>query len=427
MMIEADGRVPTEDMRSAVGETMRAHPTTAAALRFSWLKGRPYWRLPDDSDEARRRILQAAYTFYDLRDAQDVSAAHEACLQTDYACDWDLKNGPQVRVTHFDLPGDRTHVCIYWPHLFMDAEGAQWFLRELITHLPGYESSSRDLTPPPDDVTYDPLETYSRLGRLRLFRRGFGSEMPAKGLRVRGLIESADAPFSDHRALHRFYSPDDYRTIQENAKRLAPAGPALYARYLAACVIAAQHRLFKELRIDTDAYLITFPKRVTLAQTPGRSRHVRPIPGNYLVSPLLCARRTIADDVTAIGESLLAQIEAFEGNQRDLEQWAMMWMASHLRASGYGWIFRLPLGFEAMTSGFSYYGEIVSPIRSLGGAEVTNFYGGGPLASPPGINPVFSKFRDKLNLSITWNRPAIADDVAEHYADLIYEALMARS
>lgn len=420
MMIEANGRVAADAMRRAVGTTMRSHPTTASGLRFSWLKGRPYWLLPNDVE----RAVASAYVYRDLRGRQDARQAHETFLHADYVSDWDLAGGPQIKLTHFDLPDDRTHLCIYWPHLFMDAEGAQWFLRELVTHLPGYEPSSRDLSPLPDDVSFDPLAGYSRLGKFGLFRRGFGSDMPNKGLRVRGITTAANAPFADHRALHRFYAPDEYRRIQENAKAMAPAGPALYARYLAACVMSAQHRLFGELQVETEAYLITFPKRVSLVHEPGQSRHVRPIPGNYLVSPLLCARRDIAGDKAAIGEQILKQIEAFEANQSDLKQWAMMWMASHLRASGYSWIFQLPLGFEALTSGFSYYGEIVSPIRTLGEAEVTNFYGGGPLASPPGINPVFSKFRDRLNLSVTWNRPAIADDIAARYADLIYEELM---
>ncbi len=497
MVLEIDGRVGVEELRRAMRDTILTHPVLLGGLRYAVTTGRPYWRLPRDAEAATRARDRAWFRYLDLRRTEGWEDQLEEAWQGNYAADWDLANGPLVQLEYYDLPRDRTRLCLRWPHCFMDAEGAQLLLAEIEAHLSGTadarasagvrgapglvqgdegredacdgadRASARENACGAADRTsargsslleqegdgIDVLAGRSFFEKVRLVRDGLaGKESsqkdeepltsvqapaprtggretapkpPDEEMVVRQLVADPPPAFMEHRALHRFFSPEEVRAMQDRAKAVAPPGPALYARHLVACTIRAQHRLYQERGLSTDAYLVTFPVRVALPGRSGLSRHKRPFVGNYLASVILCARRETADDRRALGDAILRQINDFQEGHGDVQQWALMWAAAFLRPSMYQLVFRVSLGFERLTSGFSYYGEVVRPLRSFGGRPIVNFFGGGPLGSPPGLNPVFSKFADRLNLSLTWNRPAIADDVAKRYADLIRQEVTA--
>ena len=85
---------------------------------------------------------------------------------------------------------------------------------------------------------------------------------------------------------------------------------------------------------------------------------------------------------------------------------------------------RLPLGFEALSSGFSYYRQLPALPRTLGGASVRNLWGAGPLPTPPAWNPTFSIYGQTLNLSLTYARPAISDALAEQYVACVEREIL---
>jgi hypothetical protein len=432
MMIDAEGHADPELVRNALAAAMAAHPVTMAPLKVSIMSGHPYWSIPQRPDMTARRAANEAFVHDDLRVATGWQDRLERLCEQRYHARYDLAAGPQVRLEQYSLPDDRTRFRMSWPHLLMDAEGAQWLLSEIARQSQpprgatrtdaGNPSSTVPARPPvpPDDKMIDVLAGRSFVERLRLFRRGFSRAGEHKSLTLRPITPHRRVDLESFGLIHRHWEPSQVVALQANAKRVTPTGPALYARYLAACVIRALHRIYAECGVQTDAYLITFPMRPSL----GSALATRPIPGNYLVSPVLCVRRAGAADYSALGEEILRQIESYRRDQGDLSQWAMVWLASFARVSLYDWILRLPLGFEALTSGLSYYGEITPPLRSFAGLKVTNFWGGGPLGSPPGWNPVFSRFQDRLNLSLTWNRPAVPDELACRYAQLIEEEVL---
>lgn len=141
--------------------------------------------------------------------------------------------------------------------------------------------------------------------------------------------------------------------------------------------------------------------------------------GNFLVSPMLCIPRRIVDDRCAIGELIANQLTDYHTRRGDLLQWTMMWAASLIHAWVYELVFALPFGGGLFASGNSFYGEINPPIRRIGNVTITNLWGGGPNTTPPGLNPVFSRFGDRLNLTLTYTRPAISDATASEYVKLI--------
>ncbi len=435
MMVDAVGHAPPPIVRDAVAGAMRSHPVTTAGLAFSALSGRPYWQVPLALQEGVESAIERAYVHEDLQQADDVKRRLTELCHANYAADWDLANGPQIRFEHYTLPNNLTRFCLRWPHCLMDAEGAQWFLAEVGAHSrPDRRLLTADDRPidlPPDHHVVNVLVGRSIVERYRLFRRGLAYQKAHKGLNIRPIIGEEEAggrpepPFSDYRAAHQHFSPEQLSQIKANAKKLAPPGRALYARFLGGCVIRAIHLLYTELEIKTDAYLLTLPVRVTMEDERGHPVLRRPIIGNYLVSPTLCVLRQRADDMHAIGEDIFQQLGDYHHNHVDIMQWAMLWTASLMRVSVHQLLYRLPLGFENLSSGFSYYGEIAHPVVSIAGAKVVNVYGGGPQPTPPGMNPVFSSFKGRLNLSLTWNSPAIPDKLALRFLKLINEAVFA--
>jgi hypothetical protein len=432
MMMDAEGYADPELVRDGLAAAMAAHPVAMAPLRISLWSGHPCWRIPDSREAASRRAAEQAYTCDDLRARCDwQERVEQLCLER-YCAGGDLASRPQVRLEQYVLPDNRTRFRLSWPHLLMDAEGAQWFLMEIARQCQSLARTSVQrgdksfLTVPAepptsaDDQTMDVLAGRSFMERLRLFRRGFAHAGEHKGLTLRPIVPHCRVDVESFGLIHLRWNSAQVAAIQARAKSVTPPGPALYARYLAARVVRALHRIYGERGVTTDAYLITFPTRPSLPQ----AGVARPVPGNYLVSPVLCVRRESALDDLTLGNEISRQLEIYRDRQGDLTQWAMVWLASFLRASVYDWILRLPLGFESLTSGFSYYGEISPPLRSFGGTRIINFYGGGPLASPPGWNPVFSRYEERLNLSLTWNRPAMPDDLAHRYAQLIGEEVL---
>ncbi|MBK8269185.1 MAG: hypothetical protein IPK83_13110 [Planctomycetes bacterium] len=105
----------------------------------------------------------------------------------------------------------------------------------------------------------------------------------------------------------------------------------------------------------------------------------------------------------------------------------MMWAASLIHAWAYELIFALPFGGGRFVTGNSFYGEINPPVRRIGHATITNLWGGGPNTNPPALNPVFSRFGDRLNFTLTYTRPTISDATAVEYVRLIEAEMFAPS
>jgi hypothetical protein len=425
MTIELDGHIEPARLRTAIERGLLAHPVLMSSLRLSRLRGRPYWLIPEDPPRAAQTAAAEMHTHDDLRDHDDWQATLEASCQERCLPTWDVTSGPQFALMQYSLPSNRTRICLHWPHLLMDAMGAMLFLGEL-SRLGDGESSqceARTEGRPPflrrDDDTFDPLEGRSLLERLRLFRQSFSTVKAHGSLEVKGLLPDKLPPFRDQRYLHRYWEAAAFGRIRANAKRIMPPGPALYARYMAVCTIRALHRIFTEQGVESQAYLITMPTTVADVEPSSLDKAARPIIGNYLVSPTLVGRRDLIHDKRALGEDLTQQLATYHETRTPLKQWAMAWLAGTMRASVYQQVLRLPLGFEALSSGFSYYGETAQPTRTLCGATITNMWGNGPSLIPPGWNPVFSKFGDTLNASLTYARPAISDDLAARYLALI--------
>lgn len=452
LVLECDGHAPPEQVRAAMAEALLAHPVALAQARIGIVLGRPYWQLPDPRTltQLACRAAETCFVHDDLRDAPDAPQALHDLLEHRFQPDWDLANGPQVRLEHYTLPAEKTCFCLRFPHAFMDAGGGQWFLAELGRYSPpaaaadGKTSTAigaialrglpDDLAP--DDRPLTPLRDYSLFERIKLCLSGFRLGSEFRGLHFAPLAPRPAPPLASQGIVYRSWPAAKVRRMRVNADRFAPPGPASHARYLAACVIRALHTLYIERGLHADAYPVSLPlgifddagdeesqaKEIAGNARPrkdARPEAARPMPGNYLVAPTLYGRRELVHDRVALGRDLLNQLEHYYAQRGHLAQWAMVYFASWLRVGMYDFVFKRGIGVEPLASGFSYYGQIPRPVRRICGAKVTNLWGTAPLGTPPGMNPIFNKHQGKLNLGLAFNRPAISDELARRFTDLI--------
>lgn len=420
MTMDLDGHITPARLAEAVRAVFEDHPVLMAGVRISLWSGRPFWQLPDDIRSAAAEQVKRALSHDDFSTAPDgAERAHSLWLDR-CGPQWNLRRGPQMLVEQYSLPDNKTRVCIRWPHLLMDAEGALLFLAELARCSSG-ESQMPAEGLHEDDRLLDPVAGHGFVARARLAVAGLRGLPTDKSLKVRTLFENDRPTYQDQRCLHRSWTGESFAKLRELAKSCAPAGPALYARHLAMCTIHALHRIFADRGVETDAYLITMPH--SISAMPGDNTHTRPMQGNYLVSPTLKGLKSLIGKRREMVAELTRQLTEYSRQDMQRKQWAISWAASFARAGFYQWLMKLPLGLEALSSGFSYYGGIRAPINAICGAPVTNLWGAGPLPTPPAWNPVFCRFGDTLNLSLTYSRPAISDDLAVRYMAYIEEEM----
>ena len=426
MMVEIDGELDSAHLQQSLQRALSEHPALLGSVRTAALRFRPFWVLPEDAMRVAEQTLMQSYFHVDLRSATNVNALVDELCQTRYSGEWYRYEGPQVCLEHYTLPGAQTRLVLRWPHYAMDAEGAQQFLASLGDDPPTVAKSPRNASTmlSADDDPPRVLSKLPRSKRLSIIRRGMRArrELPDQKP-SKPLLNSGDA-FHDYAVIHRHWHGESFSRMRDDARRLTPPGPASFSRYLAAAVCRAQRRLYEELKHSAKAFFITFPMRVGISEPAGKLFERRPLIGNYLVAPTICVLAEETRDRAVLSDVILQQVQRFLAARGDVAQWALLELASLWHAWFYHWIFRLPLSVNQCSSGFSYYAEIKNHLKTIGGAKVINIYGGGPTTTPPAWNPVFSKFGDNLNLSLTYSRPAISDEWARRYADLIEDELL---
>jgi len=420
MVLDVEGHVEPELLTRHIASALQKHPCLMAGFRVSIPLGRPYWSAPDSDSSTALAAAKSVHSFHDLRKDPDWEFRSNRLYPMGTVPQWNLRKGPQIRLEQYALPDNRTRFIFRWPHFLMDADGAQWFLLQ-VSRCGTSEEYPEAISP--DGETVDVLSSRSFIDRIKLFRRGFAAQKTGNGAEPSRLFEMPAQPLAEHEVIHRNYSVDQTIHMQEAAKQSTPSGPALYARYTAACILRAVDRLFQENAKKSGGYAITMPLRVAISQHDARLFAKRPIPGNYLVTPVLRGSRDRLNNMHELGDDILKQFQEYLSQEIDMAQWAMMWAASSLHEWFYKLIFKLPLDIGDCASGFSYYGEIAEPVRNFGGATVLNLWGGGPTTTPPALNPVFSKFETRLNMTMTYDKQVINEKLAQRYVDLIEEHL----
>lgn len=423
MMLDAEGDLDPGWLKQAFANVLAAHPVALGRFGCTLLTGRPMWIVSRDAASEALQSAQSAFHHENWERDADWQSKLEFASSIGNAAGWESLRAPLARLEHYSLPNRRHRVILRWPHPLMDADGAQWFLSELARCGDGAEPRPSELSD--DGEWVDPLRRRPFSDRVRLFIQGAGYQRTYNKAAAMLLPPDSTTGAPDHRVIHRVWAADEVKRIQEYAKRVTPPGPLLYARHLAACVLRAIHDLFLQKGVETGHYLITVPMRVGVSDPASDLFKSRPVAGNYLVAPIVCVPRDQMDDVAAVGRIIQEQLTDYLARRGDILQWTMMWAASLIHAWVYDIIFSLPFEGGRYATGFSYYGEIARPLRKLGGAKVVNLWGGGPNTTPPALNPTFSRFDDRLNLTLTYTMPAVSDATAADYVRLIERELFA--
>ncbi|MCA9256984.1 MAG: hypothetical protein KDA33_15150 [Phycisphaerales bacterium] len=410
MCLDIDGELEPERMRQSIAGALAHSPTAMAKFRRSVFGGWPFWLIPADPHAAAERSVDRVYQYVPSGDGDLVVDGDIATTGEDPQ---DLRNGPQIRMTHYALPNGGSRVCIRWPHWLMDAAGTMGFLAQWAAC---YDSASDAAPGAGDTRQWRPLADVSWSARWRALRSQPAAPEMA-GDRIGAPFADDDAPVQAHRVTHHTWDADAMERVRLLSKERVPAGPARITRYLGVCVVRALDRLFEENGWSGDAYRITLPMRMRSLELEDELPELRF--GNYLVSPLLVFDRTNVSDWASLPVSLTQQLQAYLDAHGDLAQWTLMSLAALLPFPAHRWIFSSRMFKAHFSSGFSFYGEHHPPLRSVGGLPITNLWGGGPTTIPPGMNPVFSRFDKSLNLALTYSWPIVSDEIANRYVELI--------
>ena len=422
MCMDIDGPLDQERMRRSIARATAMSPVTLARLRFSILNGPPFWRLPRDPDVAARETLDKTYRFVDVSAS---GLTFDEPTATTGEGPSDFRSGPQICMTHYALDRDRSRLCIRWPHWLMDAAGTLAFLDLWVKCYTECGDDAPVASPNAVDVRqWKPLAGRRLRERWRAIRLRPNSGDRAS-LRIGAPRGNASGRVREHRVLHRCWHEAAMVRIRAAAKRDMPAGPARVTRYLATCVVQALDQLFEENGWPGDAYRITLPMRMDEDASDEAASSVRF--GNYLTSPLIVIDRRIAGDRARLAEDLTQQLQAYQQARGAVAQWSWMSLAALLPFVAHRWIVSSPMFATRFSSGFSFYGESHPPLRSVDGMRISNLWGGGPTTIPPGMNPVFSRFDQSLNLALTYAWPAVSDEVAQRYVVFIEQMVTAES
>jgi len=414
MVVELAEPLSPQAVRHALGRAMEQHPVLASAATVSRWRAWPYWTCPGD-------IVPPHVTCTDLGGHLDwASAADELCA-ANLSCGWDPALPPPVRIELYSGPGC-TRLCLRWPHALMDADGAQWVLSEM-DRLAAEPARERPAALLSDDVHIDPLAGFGPLRRWALLlRRAARRRRPISLLGSSLAMSLPERPAESRRLryLVRHWSEETTKRMQAAAQDVTPPGPALYSRYLAACTLRAVDRLHKEHGRQLPVCGLMFPMRV-----PGVT--ARPLPGNYLVAaPLLIAPELLGDR-RALGAEIARQLQDFRDQDGERSSWTLQHLLARLRVRQYRGLLRWETQRQPFVTGFSFYGEIDPPLRSILGARVTNLYGSGVISIPPAWNVTFSRFAERINMVIAWPDEAFPPTVVERAADLIEEEALWKS
>lgn len=427
MVLETSGVLDTAALAAALGGATAAHPVIMAAPRISRLRAWPYWGWDG-------RPVAPVCAVDDLTAERDWRGRADELCRARFAAGWDVDRAPQVRLEHYRGTGGEQRLCLRWPHALMDAEGAQLYLAELDRSArepagegPTTSAAGRRPTLPADSARIDPLAAAGAVGRLRHLLHGLHERAPRVDISGARLAAESQPPARPATVgarglcyLVRCWSPEASAEVRERARRIAPAGPALYARHLAACTLRAIARLHGEHGRPLPFCGLMFPMRL-----PGPA--ARPMRGNYLVAAALGVAPEVLADRRALAEALAEQLARYAARDGALASWSLQRLTAQLRVGQYRRVLERETARQPYATGFSYYGELDPPLRHMLGAPITNMYGGGVVSNPPGWNVTFSRFADRLNLVLAWPEGVFPEGAAERYAELIESELFETS
>lgn len=409
LVFDVVGPLDPDRVREGFRRAMQAHPTTMAASVISFWRAWLYWRYDGTP-------LPPRYRHHDLADCADWEATVERLTQECFTSPFDPSRPPLIRLEHYEGPDNRHRLCFIFPHSWGDVEGAQYFVAEID------RLAADDPAPYPDYLLedherVDPLAEYGPLRRLRMVAQVLRASAHQAPVHKVSLLDSLpERPVASRRAryLRRVWTPEVMARLRDNARKITPPGPALYSRYLAGCVLRAIYRIHAEHGRTLPSYGMMFPMRL-----PGLGR--RPIPGNYLVSATLHVSPERITDKRTVLEDVNRQLGDFHAHRVDLASWALLWLTTKLRTGQYRKLIGMLTRMQPFATGYSFFNHIGPPLERFVGAEVTDFWAIGVVSIPPGWNPVFVKFRDRITFLVAWPDGSFPEDVVQRYADLIEE------
>jgi hypothetical protein len=154
-------------------------------------------------------------------------------------------------------------------------------------------------------------------------------------------------------------------------------------------------------------------------RVPGVTR--RPVPGDFLTSTTVRVSADRIADRLAVAQDIQRHVSDFRARGMELSTRAFLRLVSQLRSGQYRRLASAVIRTQPVLSGFTFSPEPLPGIEKFLGAQVTNLWGSGVAGIPPGWNPCFNEFHDRMNFTLAWPESMFPERVAQRYAALIEE------
>lgn len=403
LIADLEGPLPSAELQRALRELGARYPALSAHIRYSPLLRRPYWRLV--GFEPFEGAVE--YEHHQLNPDRDSLLAPLNRAIDDPV---DVHRGPQLRLVHVEMPGNRHRLALRWAHPLMDIEGGHALLGALHELLSGREPT---LNPDPTSKFPEPFAAKFPAAQLRAWQGRFLYASYDR-LRQPRIVQRPEAAPQRCRLALRTYSGAQRARFEALAKERTAVGPLRYSRAILVALARAYHQTATRQGRPRSHYL--FPQSLPLPRMGPRPG----VCGNFVSIPWIVFAAGDLEDRAKADAVAARQFCDFFEKRRDQAMWYMYRASARWPFGVTRWLttHRLPRA----AAGFTGY-QFDQSVTYLGSARVTNLSGAGPMNCHPGWMFGRTTFGDRMNLSITYFEDYFDTPNVERFLDLMEQEL----
>lgn len=402
LIAELEGDLDPQELAHAVRALGHTYPALSAHLTLDFL-GRPRWRITEDARlEDAVEYLPTSTNGAD----NDGWAAFDETIDAPV----NLRAGPQLRLVHVQLGGNRHRLGLRWAHPLMDFEGGHLLLRclhELLTgQSPSLDPDPRAIHPPPYDPSF-PLSVWRTWCGQYLFRR-------VERIRQPRIVRRPEGATQRCRVIVRTYDPPRRARFEAAAKGRTSEGPLRYSRDFLIS-LARTYRAMATERGRPQA-LYAFPLPLPLPR-PGQRPGVH---GNYVTIPWFVFETDDLADRRRADAACARQFEKLARKPIQEANWMMYRTASTWPLRWTRWFIdhRKPRG----AAGYTGY-QFDDSFTRLGDARIVNLTGSGPIDCHPGWLVGRCSYAGNLSVSVTYFEDHIDTPSVHEFLDRLEREL----
>ncbi|MFQ5428703.1 MAG: hypothetical protein ACE5E1_00210 [Phycisphaerae bacterium] len=403
-------RVDPDALRAALASLNRRFPVVTSRLVDPGGNRPSYWRYRPEARVELHELTAGA------NDTATVWQRPEAL----FAEPLDLDETDPIAFHLLHLPDGRDVLVIRFGHALMDGKAPEFVLQAINQYHNGAGADESSPAPAGNDVPVDEMRAH--LERHERSRRFKAAMQVVRGqIRLPVKPVTLDRPdlkgwaIRPYRIAVRSLNENQTAALTERATRLC--GFANLSPVILAGVFRAVSRLTPRPQRGRTCFQTDVPLNL---RRPGTSA---PIFHNFMSFVQMSAMGSELSDRDGLARTLSARMRDQLRRGIDLGNLQMMaFMSRHVRLLRKHVMERAKK--HPFTLGFGFQGPVVEGLETFCGRAVDWLYTLNSAMAPPGITLQINRFRDRLNLGLTYIEESVPESLAEAFLDAVIEDLL---